>query len=125
MGGMPSSHSPFSSYFDWRSLKSEYMFYGMFLDGSGKLTNPKSDFVVLAGIILQGGSEAGNKGWHGILRQHAERNKLPNPRYFHATEALRTIERFSMWSKASAHALATSRCFLRVASLSGGGCARQ
>jgi hypothetical protein len=74
---------------------------------SGKLTNPKSDFVVLAGIILGAGEEGVfNQGWHRILKDHAERNKLPNPKYFHATEALRSVGHFSDWSESAAHSLA-------------------
>jgi hypothetical protein len=76
----------------------DLVLFSSYLDGSGKLNDPKSDHVVLAGAVFYADDvPAFGPAWADCLRLHSKKAKRPIARYFHAKDAFRCQEEFKHW----------------------------
>jgi Protein of unknown function (DUF3800) len=83
-------------YFPLRRIN--FMLYAVYLDGSGKINDPGSDHVVLAGVVFH--AEAMEKfgpAWGDCFRKHARLVGRKCPNHLHTTEAYRCAGEFEGW----------------------------
>ena len=97
----------FCGFLDPGEFAESFMLYAAYLDGSGKLHDPRSTFVVLAGVVLR--ENAVGKfwsGWASILREHCEKSKHRQVRYLHVSnEAKQRRGEFQEWQANEVDAL--------------------
>ena len=85
-------------FLDPKTIWSDLMLFAAYFDGSGKLHDPNSGYVVLAGVVLDlEAVPVFTSAWAECLRAHSKKAKRPVAQYLQTKEALRCQGEFKNW----------------------------